>query len=215
MSSARETILADIRRHLRNTDPMPRPQVLTSRPPDMGAPVARFTAALEAVGGHVHRTGSPEQAKGCVLDLLEKYLGNGGGVFTSATPTLRAWLSSTGHCVVGPDGPREDQLEAGVGLTEAQLAIAETGTLVLRSDNEEHRLASLLPRVHIAVLNVRDLVPELGEALAKLQTDGIPPVITFITGPSRTGDIELTLVVGVHGPEILHVVLVDEKTQGS
>ena len=114
MSSARETILADIRRHLRNTDPMPRPQVLTSRPPDMGAPVARFTAALEAVGGHVHRTGSPEQAKGCVLDLLEKYLGNGGGVFTSATPTLRAWLSSTGHCVVGPDGPREDQLEAGL-----------------------------------------------------------------------------------------------------
>ena len=96
-------------------------------------------------------------------------------------------------------------------MTEAQLGIAETGTLVLRSDSEDHRLASLLPRVHIALLNAKSLAPGLGEALAKLQGDGLPPVITFITGPSRTGDIELTLVVGVHGPEILHVVLLDDR----
>jgi len=211
VSSAREAILADIRRHLQGTEPRPRPLRPDPAPTAADELERRFTEALEAVGGHVHRVRTPEEARLRIHELLASHLGEGASVFTSATPTLREWLSSSGHVLVGPGSPRKAQLEAEVGLTESQLGIAETGTLVLRSDREDHRLASLLPRVHIALLNAGDLVPGLGEALQRLQSDGLPPLVTFITGPSRTGDIELTLVVGVHGPEVLHVVLVDER----
>lgn len=101
-------------------------------------------------------------------------------------------------------------LAADAGLTAAQIGIAETGTLVLASAQERHRLASLLPPLHIALLPVSRLVATLGAALTRLAPQGSPEsrAITFITGPSRTADIELQLVVGVHGPSRLVVVLV-------
>lgn len=76
---------------------------------------------------------------------------------------------------------------------------------------ERHRLLSLLPKVHFAVLPADRIVATLGDALAAARgAGGAPPrALTLITGPSRTADIELTLVVGVHGPKELHVLLVD------
>ncbi len=99
-----------------------------------------------------------------------------------------------------------------VGVTGAQAAIAETGTLVLESERERHRLASLLPPVHIAILNAADICLSLGEALRLVRRDGstaMSRTITFITGPSRTADIELTLAIGVHGPKELYVIVDD------
>src|SRR6185503_17060568 len=103
-------------------------------------------------------------------------------------------------------------LAAELGVSCAQWGIAETGTLVLESARERHRLVSLLPPVHVALLPSARLLGTLGEALAALRTSIGGPAsrtITFITGPSRTADIELTLVVGVHGPRELHVLLHD------
>jgi L-lactate dehydrogenase complex protein LldG len=93
----------------------------------------------------------------------------------------------------------------------AQWGIAETGTLVLESAREQHRLASLLPALHVVVLPCSRLLGTLAEAFVRLQPNGAPSsrTITFISGPSRTADIELELVVGVHGPKLLHVLLVD------
>jgi L-lactate dehydrogenase complex protein LldG len=99
-----------------------------------------------------------------------------------------------------------------VGISTAQAGIAETGTLVLDSAKERHRLVSLVPPVHIAIVNASDIVETLSDALALLQKDKeISPAITFITGPSRTADIELTLAIGVHGPQELFVIVNESK----
>ena len=98
-----------------------------------------------------------------------------------------------------------------VGITTAQAAIAETGTLVLDSSRERHRLTSLVPPVHIAIVEARNIHRTLGEALSALQSnDNVPSsIVSFVTGPSRTGDIEMTLTIGVHGPQELYVIVND------
>ena len=106
-----------------------------------------------------------------------------------------------------PDASREELFSADLGVTAVQWAIAETGTLVLVSDEERHRLASLLPPVHIALLPRSRILANLGETLKTLRRP-LSPAVTFVTGPSRTADIELQLVIGVHGPRELHVVVV-------
>jgi L-lactate dehydrogenase complex protein LldG len=99
-----------------------------------------------------------------------------------------------------------------VGITTAQAAIAETGTLVLESAAERHRLVSLVPPVHIAIIAASRIAASLGEALALLREGkDLSPAVTFITGPSRTADIELTLTIGVHGPQELYVIVVAES----
>jgi L-lactate dehydrogenase complex protein LldG len=99
-----------------------------------------------------------------------------------------------------------------VGITMAQAGIAETGTLVLQAEKERHRLVSLLPPVHVALLPADRIFATIGEALAALRGDtseALSRAITFITGPSRTADIELTLTIGVHGPKELYVILIE------
>lgn len=102
--------------------------------------------------------------------------------------------------------------KAGVGVTAADYAIAETGTLVLVSGGERHRLISLLPPVHVCLLDTRLIVGSMGELLAHFREHGeahgrLPQALTLITGPSRTADVEQTLALGVHGPHELHVLL--------
>jgi len=99
-----------------------------------------------------------------------------------------------------------------VGISRAQGAIAETGTLVLDTERERHRLVSLLPPVHIAIVDASQIHLTLGETLLVLRrdTEEVSPTITFITGPSRTADIELTLAIGVHGPQELYVIVNQE-----
>ena len=101
-----------------------------------------------------------------------------------------------------------DLFSVEVGITTAQAAIAETGTLVLDSSFERNRLISLVPPIHIAIVDARHIHQTLGETLSVLQGDTeVSPIVTFITGPSRTGDIELTLTIGVHGPQELYVIV--------
>ncbi|HKC63341.1 MAG TPA: lactate utilization protein, partial [Pyrinomonadaceae bacterium] len=101
------------------------------------------------------------------------------------------------------------------GITSAQWAAAETGTLVLEADAERHRLASLVPPVHIALIEADKIRQTLGEVLESLSEQGrdqLSRTVTFITGPSRTSDIELTLAIGVHGPGELFVIILNTVT---
>jgi L-lactate dehydrogenase complex protein LldG len=103
---------------------------------------------------------------------------------------------------------------ADVGLTGADLAVAETGSLVLASGVGKARGVSLLPACHVALLGPDQLVGTLEDAgvvLEAWQATGAAAGanIVFVTGPSRTADIELTLTRGVHGPREVHVVCVD------
>jgi len=116
---------------------------------------------------------------------------------------------------------RQLAASAELGLTGVDLAIAETGTLVLRSGAGRPRSTSLLPAYHIAVFDRTALVESLAQVGVFLElwhTDGATEdrgaVISFITGPSRTADIELTLTRGVHGPKEVHVIFVEREIRG-
>jgi L-lactate dehydrogenase complex protein LldG len=103
----------------------------------------------------------------------------------------------------------------GAGVTTVDYAIAETGTLVVSSDEEQALLVSLLPVIHIALLKPQQILATLTDAVQALAGQhmlrGEPcRSATFITGPSRTSDVELTLSIGVHGPKELHLILLDE-----
>jgi L-lactate dehydrogenase complex protein LldG len=102
---------------------------------------------------------------------------------------------------------------AGLGVTAVDYALADSGTLCLLAGKDEPRTASLLPPVHVAVLRPRQIIRGLDDLFALLPADSraLSSAVTLITGPSRTADIELTLVVGVHGPQQLHVILAEES----
>jgi L-lactate dehydrogenase complex protein LldG len=133
---------------------------------------------------------------------------------------LREWLTNSGIEVLSTLSDSQTSqkdyvrklLDARIGVTQADYAIAETGTLVLISGAEQHRLLSLVPPVHVCLLYARQIVPSLGSLLTRLEQrfatgDITPQAVTMITGPSRTADIEHTLTMGVHGPVALHVLI--------
>lgn len=211
MSTAREQILGALRAGLRDTTPSPLPPVRRGAPVPAAERADRFVAVLNRIGGRAEIVADLATATARIEALLAEH-----GVqrlATSDAPELAgmtpAW--SHGRRVLPSDATREELLDADAGVTFAQLGIAETGTLVLATASEQNRLASLLPALHLAVLPCSRLCGSLGDAFAALVgVDGAPRsrTITFVTGPSRTADIELTLVVGVHGPKALHVLLV-------
>jgi L-lactate dehydrogenase complex protein LldG len=209
--TARERMLSVLRVGLRGTTVPALPEIGASTPIALAEQAERFAAVLTKIGGRVDRVRGFAAAAARVYDLL--VAAGGKRVALSDAPELVAFATAwpAGTQLLPHDALRDELLAADAGVTFAQHGIAETGTLVLLSSQEQNRLASLLPAVHIAVLPVSRLFGSLGEAFAGLQgLDGAPRsrTITFVTGPSRTADIELTLVVGVHGPKALHVVLV-------
>jgi L-lactate dehydrogenase complex protein LldG len=98
-----------------------------------------------------------------------------------------------------------------VGITGTYCALAETGTLMLLSGENAHATTSLLPDNHIAVVSASRIVRAMEDGWDLLRREhGNPPrQMNFVSGPSRTADIEMTLVLGVHGPFRVHVVIVD------
>jgi L-lactate dehydrogenase complex protein LldG len=110
--------------------------------------------------------------------------------------------------------PADELFDCDVGITSAQWAIAETGTLVLESGEEFARLASLVPDVHICILETHKIRRTMGEILDIVGRE-LNPTVTFITGPSRTSDIELTLAIGVHGPRELYVIVTNGENDGA
>ncbi len=104
---------------------------------------------------------------------------------------------------------RDDDL---AGITGCFCALAETGTLMLCAGPNTPAATSLLPETHIAVVPVSRIVAgmEEGWALARAELGTLPRAVNFISGPSRTGDIEQTIVIGAHGPCRVHLILVAE-----
>ncbi|PCH47749.1 MAG: lactate utilization protein [Hyphomicrobiales bacterium] len=99
------------------------------------------------------------------------------------------------------------------GLSHAMSGVAETGTLVLTSGNDNPTSVNFLPENHIVVIQAKDIVGDYETALDHIRkTEGkgrMPRTINMITGPSRSGDIEQTMLLGAHGPRKLHIIVVD------
>ncbi|RIK41636.1 MAG: [Fe-S]-binding protein [Chloroflexi bacterium] len=111
---------------------------------------------------------------------------------------------------------RQAFIDADLGISGANAAIAETGTIMIVTNEGNSRLVTTLPPVHIAILGVDKIVPSLDDAMAIVKVlprsgtgQKITSYVSFVTGPSRSADIELTLTVGVHGPKEVHIVLLD------
>src|SRR5262249_32708865 len=103
-------------------------------------------------------------------------------------------------------------LAADIGVTSASWAIAEMGSLAMFSQPGQERLASLSPPVHRAIIETAQILPDLYDLFDRLQSAGPENIATnlvLITGPSKTGDLELKLTTGVHGPGEWHVIVVE------
>lgn len=127
------------------------------------------------------------------------------------TPFLRQLgigeiLDSLGVQLVSPNAEKHEMAECDLGITEADFLLPETGTLVLRSSKEKPRAVSLLPRVHLAIVRPEMLRADMHQVFAEAKDSSY---LVFITGPSRTADIELTVTLGVHGPKNLYVWLMN------
>jgi len=97
-----------------------------------------------------------------------------------------------------------------VGVTGCFCAVAETGTLMLLSAPDSPATVSLLPETHIALVDTSRIVATMEDAFALLRAERgeVPRAVNFVSGPSRTGDIEQTIVLGAHGPCRVHLILI-------
>ncbi len=174
----------------------------------------------QAVGVIAYRAVSPEQARRRVLEILARC--GARKVIRGDTTSMRKLdldgeLKRSGVEVTvadagttAPEQLRRAAFDADAGITCADFAVAETGTLALFAAPGQGRTVSLLPPIHVAVLDCRDVVYELAALFEKVKAKGsLPSALTLVTGPSRTGDIEQTLTIGVHGPGELHLVVID------
>jgi L-lactate utilization protein LutC len=179
-------------------------------------PAARFCQQFTAAGGQAHPVANRAIAIDKVLELVQAFDAQrillGSGTFIDALG-LRERLKLAGRDVDSADAARDTLFAADVGISGVDYLVAETGSLVFLARPSEPRSLSLLPPVHIAVASAEQIIPDLFDFfdLAGVREDGTPPsCISIITGPSKTGDIELKLVTGVHGPGEIHVVLVSQ-----
>ena len=180
-----------------------------------GTAVERFRQALEAVAGKCFVVRDEAEAAG----VLREIAGQRGAhrVAASDSPLAGRVLGLAALPAEVLENSAAELFDCDLGVTGAQWGVAETGTLVLESDAERHRLASLVPSAHVAVVesrNVRQTLGEVLQAIGERGGRGLSRAVTFITGPSRTSDIELTLAIGVHGPAELYVVIIEGEGNG-
>jgi L-lactate utilization protein LutC len=181
--------------------------------------VARFCEELAVAGGQAHVVTNTEAAAATVLQLVQVraarrvLLGRGGVVDALELPDrLRgAGVEVVSVDALAPGNSRDAFFAADVGVSSVDSLIAETGTVALRARPHEPRSLSLLPPVHIAVADRTQLLPDLFDLFEPRRGQDVPSLpscLSLITGPSKTGDIELRLVTGVHGPGEVHVLLI-------
>ncbi|WP_337996402.1 LutC/YkgG family protein [Oleispirillum naphthae] len=164
-----------------------------------------FCAAASASGATVLRTAGAAASEAAIRKILAEH--------APAGPVVRADLPRFAGLDDRPGGAHAGaaQPEDAAGVTRAAAGIAETGSVVLASDPETPTSLNFLPAIHIVTLSAAAIHAGLDDALAALRGPGRRPrTVNLITGPSRTGDIELTLQVGVHGPRAIFILVEDD-----
>jgi L-lactate dehydrogenase complex protein LldG len=182
---------------------------------DRAGQVDLFQEQAEGVQATVVRLASTEDVPQAVADYLKRH-NLPGDLRVAAHPDLEglAWAEKTPMLSVAA-GRAEPQDTT--SLTGAFAGIAETGTLMLHSGPQGPVTLSFLPENHIVVLKASQVVGAYEEAWTRVrETYGegvLPRTVNFITGPSRTGDIEQTILLGAHGPRRLHILLIEDEPE--
>ncbi len=178
--------------------------------------LSRFEIEVQRIGGVVE-TAAEAQSVGSSIAVLATARGIRRCQTTDAdlatALNLEMALAQAGLDLV--TGPTPESIPgAGIGITRAVLGIAETGSILVHLDEVDGRLLSMLPEMHVAVLPQDAIVDSLEEGLLftrylvlKSQARGLASYLSWVTGPSRTADIERVLTIGVHGPKELHIFL--------
>ncbi len=174
-----------------------------------------FKAAAENVGAKVYRAEQAEEARAIILNILKENAVQEVVSVESPIATqlgLKAAITEAGY-QLSYHNLKEKSLSAQVGISDADYAVAEIGSLCMKDCTDiKQRLVSTLPTAHIALVKANNLVPNLITCMQRIQAEygaEVPGYISFITGPSRTADIERVLTIGVHGPKQLFIVIVD------
>ncbi|QIN84141.1 hypothetical protein GBA63_16930 [Rubrobacter tropicus] len=182
--------------------------------PQVEDPPARFLEELEALGGHGVRVASVDEARDHVLSVVRERGANLLVRWDVEELEALGVDEPLGRAGVGVavwrdlEDFREVAGKADVGLSTAAWAVAETGTLVLEGGPGMGRSVTLLPPTYVAVVRVDQILRTVPEAIEKYSGGPLPANVCFHTGPSRSGDIEMSLFVGMHGPGDVHVILV-------
>jgi L-lactate dehydrogenase complex protein LldG len=176
--------------------------------------IARFQTELENLGGKVEVFDSMEQLRtgldGLLKQLGPSRIGTWGGS-TLAEFELDEVLKPF-EVIRWGEQPVEAFASVDVGITGCAYAVADTGTLVIKSDPLRGRSVSLLPSVHIALVHARQIRTRLGEVLEELasEREHMASYVHFITGPSRSSDIENDQTIGIHGPAAVYALVVKD-----
>lgn len=172
--------------------------------------VARFIEQSERLQSSVSRVSTLKEVPKAIAEFL-KARGLGSQAVVWASMAKLKWAEA-GLQVEARAPYRDDPAPDLVGITGCFAAIAETGTLALLSGPETPASMALLPETHIAVVPVARIVGHMEDVFALMRHEraGPPRALNFISGPSRTGDIEQTIVLGAHGPYRVHLVIVEK-----
>jgi L-lactate dehydrogenase complex protein LldG len=205
---SRDTILTRIRTALGRREgqlPPALPEIYL-RPSRPNVPT--FFACIEALNGKTYKAPSPGDAREYIAALVKgkRAVASNSSVLHECGITSLEEVTTAG---TGIAAVRVLCAESDIGISSADYALADTGTLVMLSSQQEPRMISLLPPLHIAVVPESRLIGNLDDLLTAVPLPAErTSSMVLITGPSRTGDIEQILVRGVHGPGELHVVVV-------
>lgn len=209
MTEARNNILKRIRRASNQAhEALPTTAQSLSYPPDYIKPgihtdhVSRFCKQIELGGGSIEPVDSIQGVPELVINWLSR---NELPLALRCAPELET-LKYPDELAISYGNTRGNDL---VSLTPVFCAVAETGSVVLISGNHSPTSLNFLPDVHFAIVYTDQILAHYEDAWAKLRTlDEMPRTVNFITGPSKTADVEQTIQIGAHGPRYFHVFLV-------
>ena len=215
MSKARADIMQEIRRTAARAEQLDNETTSTIEkrislhargpiPLNSEPPLERFIAKLEYVSATVASIATIDDLAQAVMAYLQQM--NIELHIVAASSRLLENIDWPQGINIARRGAKADDVTA---LTVADAGIAETGTLVVCSSREKPTTLNFLPDTYICVIKQDDIYPCMEDVwdLIRKQGKGMPRAINFITGPSRTADVEQTIQLGAHGPRRLHVII--------
>ena len=189
-------------------------QWLPPVPEDLEGQLSLFTSISKDLKTDVIRCATKKEISDKLIEISKQESWK--KIFTHSHPLLDAVLPELDAITIQKtDGGYEvpDLESADAGITGCESLIAQTGSILVTPQSAGGRVLSVLPPHHLVIASTRQIVRDLKVAFQQLKNtygEQIPRYISFITGPSRTGDIERILVLGAHGPKKLTVLLLDE-----
>ena len=206
-SNARDTILKKIKQALKQPVPVPFPatQPLPPYPALQQEPALEFAERFTNLQGRFSYCSSEEELVTQLNALAEKRKWE--KIFCREA-ALREMLNASGF----PFNYHPTLADCDAAITGCEYLVARTGSILLSSAGESGRTVSVYAPIHICIAYTHQVVEDISDGLEKvlLQNPTYPSLLTLATGPSRTADIEKTLVVGVHGPKEVFCFLIDQ-----